>query len=108
MGKYDIGKRFVNRYGTEYEIIYYVNPNRRIIKFSDYYGFEREVDINRNKWQSRGTDLYTGKAIHYGRYSTKEEAIEKYKEGKDIQNEVARDFLRNLGYLDEAIINLIK
>ena len=246
MGKYEVGNRFTNRYGTEYEIIEYINPDRRLIKFLDNYGFIKEVNImsikgckvknpydkrifgvgmlgeistmeslhikshsynvwrevirrvynekerfkfksygschvceewliyanfklwydttypihikdikfnldkdllqqnienkvyspetciwlpekinkylvnftkentgssfdkDRNKWQSSGTDFYTNKTIHYGRYNTKEEATYRYKLGKNIQNKNARDYLRRLNYLKDEIIDLIK
>lgn len=43
-----------------------------------------------------------------GRYDTQEEAHQAYKEFKLQQDSKARDYLRNLNYLPEEIIQLVR
>lgn len=64
-------------------------------------------DKDRNKYVASCTDFYTHKKVFIGRYDTIEEALDSYKLNKSIQIDRCKEYLRNLNYLSEEIINKI-
>lgn len=66
------------------------------------------VCFSRNRWTVSITDFDTGKKIHIGSFDSKEEASLTYKKYRAKNAEKAKDYLRNLNYLPEHIIQLIK
>ena len=61
------------------------------------------------KWCATSTEFELGGVCKYlGSYTTQEEAINTYKEFKLIQDEKARQYVRDLNYLPEEIIQLIR
>lgn len=69
-------------------------------------GVSYEKDTN--KYRAIINDFETGKAIHLGRFSTPEEASQAYQTARAINAEKAKQYLRDLNYLPEHIIQLIK
>lgn len=67
------------------------------------------VSFNKGRWYACST-LFEKGGIRYsiGSYKTQEEAISAYKEFKLQQDEKARQYVRDLNYLSEEIIQLIR
>ena len=65
-------------------------------------------DKENNKWVSRIKDFKTNKYLNLGRFSTPEEASQAYKIARAENAEKAKQYLRDLNYLPEEIIQLIK
>ena len=65
-------------------------------------------DKNRNKWMCRVRDFSKSVNVNLGRFIDIEEAKRTYKEFKLIQDDKARQYVRDLNYLPEEIIKLIR
>ena len=65
-------------------------------------------DSKRGSYISQGTNFEDSKAVNLGRFKNKEDAINSYKNHRELQSEKAKQYLRDLNYLPEEIINLIK
>ena len=65
-------------------------------------------DKENNKWVSRIKDFKTNKNLNLGRFSTPEEASQAYQIARAENAEKAKQYLRDLNYLPEEIIQLIK
>lgn len=75
-----------------------------------YYNFKVKgisFDSSRRLWTGGTKDFYTGKNIAK-RFKSKEEAINFYHENKKEQIEIVKKYLRELNYLPEKIIELVR
>jgi len=60
------------------------------------------------KWRVKITDFNTKKLIHLGLFLDKDEAIEVYEKYRASKLESVKQYMRDLNYLEESLIQLIK
>lgn len=65
-------------------------------------------DKSRNKWMCGSRDFSKGINVNLGSFATKEEAHQSYIKFKFEQDEKVRQYLRDLNYLPEEIIQLVR